>query len=179
MVGKAPIALLSALALAACSGPANLHRVDEKVWRSSQPGRHHFHALEEQGIGEVLSLRRWHSDRQEAPHLKLHHIRMTAGEIRDEDMISALRILASSEKPVLVHCFHGSDRTGVVIAMYRMVVQRWPREKAIAEFLDPKYGHHAKVFPNIRRYLETVDVGRIRGEVYAAPRVTTPPGRPA
>jgi protein tyrosine/serine phosphatase len=53
----------------------------------------------------------------------------------------------------------------VVIAMYRMVVQRWPREKAIAELMEPRHGHHATVFPNIRLYLETVDIERIRREV--------------
>ena len=55
--------------------------------------------------------------------------------------------------------------TGVVVAMYRMVVQHWPREKAIAELTDPRHGHHAEVFPNIREYLETVDLESIRRQV--------------
>ena len=167
MLGKVPIALLCATLLASCAGPANLHRVDAKVWRSSQPTRHDFRGLKkEQGIGEVLCLRRWHSDREEARGMTVHHIRMDAGEIRDEDIVSALRVMVAAEKPLLVHCFHGSDRTGVVVAMYRMVVQHWPREKAIAELTEPRHGHHAEVFPNIREYLETVDVEKIRHEVY-------------
>ncbi len=163
------VLIAAALSLAACSGPANLHRVDAKVWRSGQPSRHDFGNLERQGIGEVLCLRRWHSDKEEAGDLKRHHLRVSAGRIRDEDMVAALQVLVSAEKPVLVHCFHGSDRTGVVIAMYRMVVQDWTREKAISEFMDPRYGHHADVFPNIRRYLETVDIGKIRSEVFTSP----------
>ncbi|MCW1887501.1 tyrosine-protein phosphatase [Luteolibacter flavescens] len=167
MIRKAPIALAVALLLASCAGTPNLHRVDEKVWRSGQPGRSHFRDLQKEGIGEVLCLRRWHSDKEEAgKSLKLHHVRMRAGEIRDEDIVEALRIMVSAEKPLLVHCFHGADRTGVVIAMYRMVVQDWSRERAIAELTDEAHGHHAKVFPNIREYLETVDVARIRREVY-------------
>lgn len=154
------------MVLASCVGPANLYQVDARIWRSSQPTPHDFRHLRQQGIGEVLCLRRWHSDKHEAPGMKLHHIRMNAGEIRDEDIVAALRVMVSAEKPLLVHCFHGSDRTGVVVAMYRMVVQNWPREKAIAELTDPRHGHHADVFPNIRRYLETVDVGGIRREVY-------------
>lgn len=167
MSGKVPIALLVATTVlfASCAGPGNLHRVDAKVWRSSQPTRQDFRGLKEEGIGEVLCLRRWHSDKHEARGLKLHHIRMNAGEIRDEDMVAALRVMVAAEKPLLVHCFHGSDRTGVVVAMYRMVVQHWPREKAIAELTDPRHGHHADVFPNIREYLETVDVESIRREV--------------
>lgn len=101
--------------------------------------------------------------------MELHHIRMTAGKIRDEDIVAALRIMVAADKPLLVHCFHGSDRTGAVIAMYRMVVQGWPREKAVAEFMDPQYGHHADIFPNIRHYLETVDIGKIRRQVFTSP----------
>lgn len=164
MVRKAPILL--ALLLAACTGTPNLHRVDEKVWRSGQPTRCGFHELKKDGIGEVLCLRRWHSDKDEARGLKLHHIRMSAGDIRDEDIVAALRVMISADKPLLVHCFHGADRTGVVVAMYRMVVQDWPREKAIAELEDPRHGHHADIFPNIREYLETVDVEKIRREVF-------------
>ena len=163
MLRKAPILL--ALLLAACTGTPNLHRVDQKVWRSGQPARCDFRTLEKDGIGEVLCLRRWHSDRDEARDLKLHHIRMNAGDIRDADIIAALKVMVAADKPLLVHCFHGADRTGVVIAMYRMVVQGWPREKAIAELTDPRHGHHADVFPNIREYLETVDVEKIRREV--------------
>lgn len=167
MSGKVPIAFLAAALLASCAGPGNLHRVDAKVWRSSQPTRQHFRGLkEEQCIGEVLCLRRWHSDKQEARGLKRHHVRMNAGEIRDEDIVAALRIMVAAEQPLLVHCFHGADRTGVVVAMYRMVVQHWPREKAIAELTDPRHGHHSEVFPNIREYLETVDLESIRRQVY-------------
>jgi tyrosine-protein phosphatase SIW14 len=166
MSGKAPILLAAAALLASCAGPGNLHRVDDTIWRSSQPTSHDFRKLEnEHGIGEVLCLRRWHSDREEADGMKLHRIRMSAGEIRDEDIVTALRVILAAEEPLLVHCYHGADRTGVVIAMYRMVIQRWPREKAIAELMEPGHGHHATVFPNIRLYLETVDVGRIRREV--------------
>lgn len=162
MSGKFTVALLAAAFLASCAGPGNLHRVDAKVWRSAQPTRQDFRGLKEQGIGEVLCLRSWHSDQEEARGLKLHQVRMNAGEIRDDDIVAALRVMIAAEEPLLVHCFHGSDRTGVVVAMYRMVVQDWPREKAIAELTDPRFGHHADVFPNIRRYLETVDVGMIR-----------------
>lgn len=165
MVRKAPILLLAVLLVSCGGGTPNLHRVNEKVWRSGQPTRGNFRALEKQGIGEVLCLRYWHSDKEEAGDLKQHHIRMRASDIRDEDIVAALRVMVSAEKPVLVHCFHGADRTGVVVAMYRMVVQDWPRERAIAELTDEAHGHHAEVFPNIREYLETVDVAKIRREV--------------
>lgn len=167
---KALFVLLPAVLLAACSGPTNLHQVDAKVWRCSQPAKYQFASLAKQdGIGEVLNLRQWHDDTDLAKGLSCHRVRMDAGKIRDEDIVSALRVLVTAEKPVLVHCWHGSDRTGVVVATYRMVVQNWPREKAVAEFTDPQYGYHSDWFPNIREYLEKVDVAAMRRQVYDGP----------
>ena len=181
MIGKAPIAILTAVLLSACANVRNLHQVDAKIWRSAQPTHSHFHLLEKQGIGEVLTLRDWHPDNDVASRFKFHQITMRAGEIKDEEIVKALRILVSAEKPVLIHCYHGSDRTGAVVAMYRMVVQNWTREKAIEELMEPKHGHHARIFPGIRKYLQTVDIEKVRREVYAKPLPkpeVTPPGRP-
>lgn len=36
-------------------------------------------------------------------------------------------------KPLLIHCTRGSERTGITVAMYRIIFQHWPVEKAIAE----------------------------------------------
>lgn len=160
------IAIAACLLLVSCTAPLhNVHRVDVHVWRSSQPDALGFQDLKSAGIGEVLSLRHYHADDRLADGLVLHRVPMDAERIRDADIVAALKVLTRSDKPVLVHCWHGSDRTGVVVAMYRMVVQGWPRGKAIAELNDPAYGHHAGAYPNIRRYLETVDVQKIRREL--------------
>lgn len=164
------VAIAASLLLASCAAPLrNLHCVDGHVWRSSQPDAVGFQELKSAGIGEVLSLRHYHADKCLADGLAWHRVPMDAERIRDADIVAALKVLTRSEKPVLVHCWHGSDRTGVVVAMYRMVVQGWPREKAIAELNDPTYGHHAGAYPNIRRYLETVDVEKIRRELRSNP----------
>jgi tyrosine-protein phosphatase SIW14 len=160
------IAIAACLLLASCAAPLhNLHRVDGHVWRSSQPDAVGFQDLKSAGSGEVLSLRHYHADDRLADGLVLHRVPMDAERIHDSDIVAALKVLTRPDKPVLVHCWHGSDRTGVVVAMYRMVVQDWSREKAIAELNDPAYGHHAGAYPNIQRYLETVDVEKIRREL--------------
>ena len=49
-------------------------------------------------------------------------------------MTRVLEILADPESgPVYVHCRRGCDRTGAVIACYRILVENWDAERAIAE----------------------------------------------
>jgi protein tyrosine/serine phosphatase len=51
-------------------------------------------------------------------------------------------IIASIEaldKPVLVHCEHGEDRTGLIVAAYRVRVSGWDKSKAMAEALHFGY----------------------------------------
>jgi protein tyrosine/serine phosphatase len=35
--------------------------------------------------------------------------------------------------PVCVHCEHGRDRTGFVVGAYRILIQRWSIDDALAE----------------------------------------------
>jgi len=42
--------------------------------------------------------------------------------------------------PIYVHCLHGRDRTGFVIALYRVFVQNWDCEKAISEAKGKGFG---------------------------------------
>ena len=52
----------------------NLYQIDSGVYRSEQPSKEGFKALEKYGIGEVLNLRNRHSDDDEAKgtSIKLH-----------------------------------------------------------------------------------------------------------
>lgn len=48
-------------------------------------------------------------------------------------LIQALQIILHCEKPMLIHCLHGYDRTGYVIAAYRIIVQGWSVDRAYKE----------------------------------------------
>ncbi|MBI5075605.1 MAG: dual specificity protein phosphatase family protein [Nitrospirae bacterium] len=53
------------------------------------------------------------------------------------DLYKAVHILQDeSLHPIYVHCLHGQDRTGYVIAAYRMLVQGWIYEFAYQEAKD-------------------------------------------
>ncbi len=141
----------------------NLYRVDEGLYRSDQPSRAGFRELWDMGVREVLNLRSMRNDDHKARGLglRLHHIRMNAGNPETEEFVEALRIIRDRRGPLVIHCWHGSDRTGIVTALYRMVFQDWTRERAIDELKYGGYGYHP-VFGDIITYLETVDIEQLR-----------------
>ncbi len=144
----------------------NFYRLDDKVYRSAQPHNEGFRELERLGVRNVLSLRDYHSDEAEGTSLNLFRVKMEAGEITDEKVIAALRIIKESDGPILIHCWHGSDRTGLVSAMYRIVFQGWSREDAIEELTKGGYGYHS-MYKNISEYIRRVDVEKVKKEVLA------------
>lgn len=142
----------------------NFYKVDDDLYRSEQPSGKGVKELERYGIRSILNLRNRHSDKEEArkASMTLYTIPMEAGEMTDDSMEKAMLVIARAEKPMLVHCWHGSDRTGAVIAMYRMVFQGWTRAEAIDELINGGYGYHKNLYPNITGYLTDVDLSRFK-----------------
>lgn len=150
------------------SNVENIYYVAPGIYRSGQPTKEGFAELEKNGLKSVLNLRSYNSDDDEAEgtSLNLYRIKMNAGHIKDDDVIEALKILKDSPKPLLIHCWHGSDRTGTIVAMYRIIFEDWDREVAIQELLQPRYGHHKVIYVNIPIYIRNVDVEKIRAAVF-------------
>jgi tyrosine-protein phosphatase SIW14 len=146
----------------------NFYRIDGKVYRSAQPDRKGFQELKAFGIANVLSFRDHHADDKDAKGLglKLHRVKMEAGEIKDEQVVEALRIIRTAKGPVLIHCWHGSDRTGLVSALYRILYQNWSKDEAIEELMKGGYGYHS-LYRNIPEYIRKVNIESIRQRIYS------------
>lgn len=146
----------------------NFFQLDEKVFRSAQPDREGFAALKEMGILNVLNLRDNHSDDRKARGLgfTLHRVEMEAGDIETRDVIRALRIIKESTGPIVVHCWHGSDRTGLISAMYRIVFQGWSKVEAIRELMHGGYGYHT-IYKNIPEFIGNANIDEIKQKVFA------------
>ncbi len=142
----------------------NFYKVSDKVYRSAQPDSKVFKDISGMGISAILNLRNHHTDNDEAKGsmIKLYHVKMNAGSITPDQLLEALIIIKDSPGPILVHCWHGSDRTGAVIAAYRMVFQNWTRTQAIDELKNGGYGYHIRTYPNILQLLNDLDVKAIK-----------------
>lgn len=144
----------------------NLYRIDSGVYRSEQPSDKDFKALEKYGIKESLNLRNRHSDDDEAAgtSVKLHRVKMKAHGVSEEELIRALRIIKNRKAPIVIHCHHGSDRTGAVCAFYRILFQNVSKEAAIREMTEGGFGFH-RIYKNIIRRIREADIERIKKEV--------------
>ena len=110
----------------------NYAQVAPGVYRSNHPDHARFKAYAEQGIKTILNLR----GAAKQPHylfevescdqlgLTLVDIKMSA---RKAPPLKALQKLLAAfetnEKPFLMHCKSGADRTGLAAALYLMVIE--------------------------------------------------------
>jgi protein tyrosine/serine phosphatase len=150
-------------------GVPNLHQITPNIYRSAQPTPAGMQALEEMGIRTVISFRAYHNDHKALTATKIHevHIPIETWEIRDAHVVATLRRLKQEKDgPFLIHCQHGADRTGLMSAMYRIVIQGWDKQQAIEEMTKGDYGYHV-VWKNILQYIKNVDVEKIRRQVEA------------
>ncbi len=144
----------------------NWFKLNEHVYRSAQPDSEGMEQIYNFGIRHVLNLRRYFSDEDEAKGLglTLYRVKMNVSQIKDNEIIRALRIIKSVDDPILIHCMLGSDRTGVVSAMYRIVFQNWSKEEAIDELVNGGYGFH-HFLHNIPEYIINMDIEYIKEAV--------------
>ena len=145
-------------------GLENFHRVTPNLYRGKQPTAEGLRSAEKLGVKTVIDLRVFHSDADEAAgtKLKLERISFKTWHAEDDDVVRFLKIVTAKKcQPVFVHCLHGSDRTGTMIAIYRIAVQGWSKREAIDEMTKGSFGFHP-VWKNLIAYIEKLDIESLR-----------------
>ncbi len=138
---------------------SNCYRLDANLYRSGQPDDEGFADFQKKGIKSVLNLREHHSDSRKAKGttLALYHYPVAAGKLTREDLMQCMLTVELAPKPIVIHCWHGSDRTGVVCATYRIIKQGWPVEDAVHEFTEGPFGFHSSFYGNLPELLKSID----------------------
>lgn len=142
----------------------NLYRITPTLYRSRQPDAQALPLLNKLGIVTVVNFikesdSKWLSD----PAVTQVQIPLQTVHIDDADVIQSLHAIEDAQKkgPVLMHCKHGQDRTGLIAAMYRIVVQDWTKEAAIAEMTQGGFGDADNLKRGIA-YIDKVDVAALK-----------------
>ena len=158
-------------------GVPNLHQITPTLYRSEQPTPLGFQNLEKLGIRTVINLRAFNDDLDElrGTSLRAVHVPVRTWHLETEDVVAVMRELRQPENgPFLIHCQHGADRTGLMSAMYRMLEQDWTADDALAELVDGGYGYHS-MWRNIKRYVLSVDVDKLRSALAVVDSAATSP----
>ncbi len=139
------ILMAACLAQAASSeefpGLPNFHNVDPQIFRGGQPTPKGFQQLAKLGIKTVIDLRepgsRSLTEKRvvEAAGMRYVSVPMRGFHTPTAGQISKVLSLFndSSAGPVFVHCRRGADRTGTVVACYRISHDGWQNTRALAE----------------------------------------------
>jgi protein tyrosine phosphatase (PTP) superfamily phosphohydrolase (DUF442 family) len=148
----------------------NLQRVDDGLWRSALPRHPDASMLHALGIHTVVNLR----PQSDPPwfagaDIATRQIGIDTWDIDEAQVLQVLHIaIDPAQRPVLIHCTHGADRTGLMVAAYRMVVQGWSEADAEREMIRGGYGYHL-VWINLPRVLRRLDVAKLRRELGLPP----------
>ena len=155
---------------------ANLHRVDDKLYRSEQPIADDIAAINAAQIRTIVNLRYFNRNRNtdlfaQNPHIRLVNQPLLTWRVRPKDLAAALYQIEQGRKhgAVLVHCYHGADRTGIVIAFYRMIYQNWTLADAKAEMLQGGFGYHS-VWKNLENLFTEETLAEVKTELAALRR---------
>jgi protein tyrosine/serine phosphatase len=140
------LALLPALCFAA-DAPRGIHEfreVNDHIYRGGQPSRAGIQDLAKLGVRVVIDLRGG-GDRSidEKRQVEIHGMQYYSIPLpgfnapKREQITEVLSLLNNPRNwPVFVHCRHGRDRTGTVIACYRIAHDNWTSGRALDEAAD-------------------------------------------
>ncbi|HEX8846443.1 MAG TPA: dual specificity protein phosphatase family protein [Pyrinomonadaceae bacterium] len=117
------------------------HQVNEHLYRGAQPRVGGIRRLAELKIKTIINLRNGTEDAgaeaEEARRAHINYFNVPLpgfGRPGDEQVEKVLAIINDSRNwPVFVHCNHGQDRTGLIIAVYRISHDGWTLEQAMKE----------------------------------------------
>ena len=147
-------------------------KVSDGLWRGSRVDAAGVAALKQQGIQSIVSLTA-EGTKDEGPakqlgmgYLQVKIIDNTAPTFGQMKQFLDF-VTAPQNQPSYVHCEAGKGRTGVAVACYRMAVQGWSPEQALAEAV-----HQGMSIPDQQAFVlqfgEALKQGKIDGYPLAA-----------
>jgi tyrosine-protein phosphatase SIW14 len=119
----------------------NFHKVSDRLYRGGQPKAGGVKKLAEIGIKTIINLRgtdavtRAEEAEAKAAGLSYFNISMPGLSRPTNEQIARVMAIIDAEenKPVFIHCKRGSDRTGTIVALYRISHDDWTADQAMSE----------------------------------------------
>ena len=140
------------------AGIGNFGEVTPMLYRGGQPNRRGFQALAKSGVQIIVDTRgdRTKSEGKEVRKLGMRYVAIPwhCPFPHDEAFARFLKLMQENRgKKIFVHCRLGDDRTGMMIAAYRMAHEGWTADEAMREM--QKFGFseaHHFICPGLASY---------------------------
>jgi len=120
--------------------------------------------LKAMSIKTIINLRAFHSDKDEVAGTGLKSVRFEVKpwHAEEEDVVEFLKTVTNTNNlPAFVHCQRVADRTGMMCAMYRIVVCGWSKQQAIDEMTEGGF-KFSPAWKNLVVSIEKADVADIK-----------------
>jgi len=143
-------------------GLPNFGRVTESLYRGGQPTSDGFDELRAMGVGMVVNFREnrteTEKEKREVESLGMKYIGIpwkASNEPSSAQIVEFLDLVrANPNAKLFVHCQRGADRTGVMIAAYRIAVEHRPVVEAVSEM--HRFHYDWLFLPHLKRYVESL-----------------------
>lgn len=140
-------------------GLRNMGRVSSVIYRGAQPEPEGYATLKKMGVRTVISIRK-QSEKKEIEAAGMESVEIPVnpfGPLESDTIKKIIAVMTDpSRQPVFLHCRRGKDRTGALIAAYRIEIDGWSLEEAEAEM---KAFGFSRLYYNLKKALRSYAKG--------------------
>jgi protein-tyrosine phosphatase len=161
------------------AGVSNAGKVSEVLLRGAQPSAQGLVELKKLGVTTIVDLRgnsgpvAWERGQAESLGMRFVNIPVLGWSAPNDGQVAQFLKVVQQDptQKIFVHCYYGEDRTGVMVATYRIAQQNWTPEQAAAEM--DSFGFHYHLYPAMKSYVRKFPARLEADPVFASLR--TPP----
>ena len=141
------------------AGVRNAGKVSDALLRAAQPSAQGLAELKKLGVTTIVDLRGnnrpvgWERAQAEALGMRFINIPVRGWSPPGNAQVAEFLKLFQQDpaQKVFVHCYYGDDRTGVMVAVYRIAQQNWTADQTLAEMNS--FGFHYRLYRSMKSYV--------------------------
>jgi tyrosine-protein phosphatase SIW14 len=143
-------------------GIENFSQVTQTLYRGAQPTAAGFTKLRDMGIGIIVNFRdeagETADEKKQVESLGMKYVGIPWSGRQNPSSAQIIQFLdlirANPQAKIFVHCLRGADRTGTMIAAYRIAVEHQTVANAVSEMHQFHYDHFW--LPQLERYVDSL-----------------------